>query len=140
MGQSVRSSDRKSPSCGLQGHTICQGCQYLCIVYHAARHPLEFFDYTSGLIRHFGILTIALYTDGVVPRNKCRPDKAGSFEAVRMTLCQFPHWLRTRKGLRWIPLCYPTHDEMERAGVSVSNIVIALLKNPQLGEWCAAQT
>ena len=45
-----------------------------------------------------------------------------------MTLCQFPHWLRTRKGLRWIPLCYHTHDEMETAEVSVFNIVIALLK------------
>ena len=95
---------------------------------HAARLSAYLFDYMSGLVRDFGILTIALYTDGVVPRNKTRPDKAGSFEAVRMTLCQFPHWLRTRKGLRWIPLCYPTHDEMERAKVSVSNIVIALLK------------
>ena len=37
----------------------------------------------SGFIRAFGILTIALYTDGVVPRNKCRPNKAGSFEAVQ---------------------------------------------------------
>ena len=45
-----------------------------------------------------------------------------------LTLRQFPHWLHTRKGLRWMPLSYPTHDEMETAEVSVSNIVIALLK------------
>ncbi len=82
-----------------------------------------------GLIQRHRTLTIALYTDGVVPRNQIRPDKAGSFEAVRITVCEFPHWLRTRKGLRWIPICYPKHDDMHDHGVTISNIVIALLKS-----------
>ena len=67
--------------------------------------------------------------DGVVSRNQKRPDKAGAFEAVRITVCEFPHWLRTRKGLRWIPICYPKHDDMHDHGVTISNIVIALLKS-----------
>ena len=54
--------------------------------------------------------TIALYTDGDISRNQERPDKAGAFEAVGIRICEFPHWLRTRKGLRWIPICYQTHD------------------------------
>ena len=68
-----------------------------------------FFDFMSGLILRRGT-------------------KVGSFEAIRITLCEFPHWLRTRKGLRLIPLCYPKHDEMEEPKVTVSNITSALLK------------
>ena len=78
----------------------------LAFFYHAARCSLMFFDFMSGLILRRGT-------------------KAGSFEAIRITLCEFPHWLRTRKGLRWIPLCYPKHDETEAPKVTVSNIVTA---------------
>ena len=92
--------------------------------HRAARKSLRFYNFMRGLIsRSGGTLTIALYTDGVVPRNKTRPDKAGSFEAIRITLCEFPHWLRTRKGLRWIPICYPKHDEMTTPQVTVSYLL-----------------
>ena len=60
----------------------------LALFYHAARFSLMLFDIMSGLILRRGT-------------------KAGSFEAIRITLCAFPHWVRTRKGLRWITLCYP---------------------------------
>ena len=94
--------------------------------HRAARKSLRFYNFMRGLIsRSGGTLTIVLYTDGVVPRNKTRPDKAGSFEAIRITLCEFPHWLRTREGLRWIPLCYPKHDETEAPKVTVSSTVTA---------------
>ena len=82
-----------------------------------------------GLVQRHSTLTIALYTDGVVPRNQIRPDKAGSFEAVRITVCEFPHWLRTRKGLRWIPICYPKHDDMDDHKLTISNIATELLKS-----------
>ena len=94
---------------------------------HACHISRRFFDFMSELIQRHRVLTIALYTDGVTPRNKLRPDQAGAFEAIRFTICQFPHWVHIRQGLRWIPLCYPTKDNMEECGVTLSQLVAAIL-------------
>ena len=87
------------------------------------------FNFISDLIRRCGTLAIAFYTDGVVSRNQKRPDKVGASEAIPIAICEFPHWLRTRTALRWIPICYPRNDDMEDHKVTISNTVTAMLKS-----------
>lgn len=100
----------------------------------AALRGRPFFLCMKTHIERHGALAIALYTDGVVPRNKTRPDKAGSFETIRFTLTEFPHWLRCRVGLRWIPLMYQTHDAMDATGVTVSMVTARISEYVFLAE------
>ena len=76
---------------GSAGTLRVKALNTFAFVHHAARLSLMFFDFMSRLILRCGTLTTALYTDGVIPRNKTRADKAGAFEAVRITICEFPH-------------------------------------------------
>ena len=96
----------------------------------AASMSKDFFLFMRKLIANAtsGTLRFALYGDGVVPRNQQRPDKAGSFEAIRFTVLNSPQWMRSRAGLRWIPLMYPTHDKMEACGVTCTMLMASILE------------
>ena len=72
------------PVVGSAGTLQVKALNIFAYFYHAATVSVKFFDFMNDLIRRCGTLTIALYTDGVKPRNQSRPDKAGAFEAVRV--------------------------------------------------------
>ncbi len=43
-----------------------------------------------------GCLSLCLYTDEVVPRNKLRPDMGGKYQAVYFQVLDFPDFIRSR--------------------------------------------
>ena len=94
----------------------------------AASSSKRFFEFMVAMSKRCGVLRFALYSDGVVPRNKLRPDNAGSFEAFRMQLLDIPQWMRSRSAFRWITLGYTLHTDMEDCGVTVSTMFRAVLR------------
>ena len=113
---------------GLKGNMKFTYLNMFAFFSHAAASSKMFFLFMKSLIARYGVLHCSLYTDGVTPRNKLRPDKAGSFEVVRFTLLEFPHWMRTRTGLRWLSVGYAMHKKMKDAGITVWRLLAMFLK------------
>ena len=94
----------------------------LAFFFHAARLSVRFFDFMRGLIHRHGILTIGLYTDGVVYRETKK-------DRTRLVLSRPSGSQFASSPLRWVPICYPTHDHMQDHKATVSKIVMAVLES-----------
>jgi hypothetical protein len=76
-----------------------------------------------------GCLSLCLYTDEVVPRNKLRPDMGGKYQAVYFQVMDFPDFIRSRLPLRWFTFGYASCRELEEAGVGVGQLNRVVLKS-----------
>ena len=69
-----------------------------------------------------GCLSLCLYTDEVVPRNKLRPDMGGKYQALYFQALDFPDFIRSRLPLRWFTFGYVSCRELEEAGIGVGQL------------------
>lgn len=76
-----------------------------------------------------GCLSLSLYTDEVVPRNKLRPDMGGKYQAVYFQVLDFPSFIRNRIPLRWFTFGYVVCRELTETGVSVGQLLKCVLRS-----------
>ena len=90
-----------------------------------------FFDLMKSVVDRAqgGCIRLSLYTDEVVPRNKLRPDKGGSYQAVYFQVLDFPEWIRHRLPLKWFTFGYASVSGMIDAGVGVGQLMRIVLRS-----------
>jgi hypothetical protein len=110
--------------------------------YYIVAESKGFFDLVKAAVDHApgGCLSLSLYTDEVVPRNKLRPDAGGKYQAVYFQIMDFPDWIRHRFPLRWFTFGYASARELEDAGVGVGQLMRCVLRSWFGDFWNLAKT
>jgi hypothetical protein len=109
---------------GSSGTVAWHHLNIFAFFYMLAAESSAFFELMKWCVERAdgGCLSLCLYTDEVVPRNKLRPDMGGKYQAVYFQVLDFPDFIRSRLPLRWFTFGYVSCRELEEAGIGVGQL------------------
>ncbi len=120
-----------TPMTGSSGTVVWHHLNIFAFFYTLAAESYAFFELMKWCVERAdgGCLSLCLYTDEVVPRNKLRPDMGGKYQAVYFQVLDFPDFIRSRLPLMWFTFGYASCRELEEAGVGVGHLNRVVLKS-----------